>query len=51
MSAILIAQKVETSDGDCPSEYEQAQKLTLISSDVPKKAIIENWKFSYSLLT
>ena len=42
MSAILIAQKVESSDGDGgPGEYEQAQKLTLISSDLPKKAIIE----------
>ena len=42
MSAILIAQKVESSDGDRTGEFEHAKTLTLISSDLPKKVITEN---------
>ena len=50
MSGILIAHKVESSEGDRPSKYEQTHKLMLICSDVPKKAITENSKSPYCLL-
>ena len=51
MSAIIIAQKVESSGGDRPSKYEQTHKLMLICSDGPKKAIRENSNLLYCLLT
>ena len=51
MSTILIAQKVESSEEDRPGKYKQTHRLFLICSDVPKKAIAENSKFSYYLLT
>ena len=42
MSTILIAQKVESSEGDCSGKYEQSHG----GSDVRKKNIGENSKFS-----
>ena len=51
MSIILTVHKVESSEGDFLSKYERTHKLILIYSDVSKKAITENAKFSYSLLT
>ena len=51
MAIILTVHKVESSEGDFPSKYEQTHKLMLICSDVSKKAITENSKLSYSLLT
>ena len=51
MSAILLVHRVKSSEGDGPSKYEQTHKLMLICDGVPKRAIIENSKYSYCLLT
>ena len=49
MSTILIAKKVKSSEED--RKYKQTDKLLLTCSDVPKKAIAENSKISFHLLT
>ena len=51
MSIILRVNKVESSEGDRSSKYERTNKLMLIYSDMPKKAITKDSKFSYYLST
>lgn len=50
MVTILIAYKVEYSEKD-PQQMRANPQSVLICSDVPKKPITENSKFSYWSLT